>query len=107
MRTAFYLLFLTLLAACASRAGRVTLGQTPAEVEVALGKPDKRFNRASEKENLDIWAWSAYSGPFDVSSDASIAPGPRDVPGGGIKDDEELRVVFRDGKVVFFESRQR
>jgi hypothetical protein len=103
----FAILTLLLLSACASRSGRVAIGQTPAEVEVALGKPDKRYNRASEKENLDIWAWSAYSGAFDVSSDASIGQTPRDVPGGGIKDDEELRVVFRDGKVVFFESRQR
>lgn len=106
MRTAFFLLLLT-LTACASRSGRVVIGQTPAEVEVALGKPDKRYSRATEKENIEIWAWSAYSGPFDVSSDSSIGMPPRDVPGGGIKDDEELRVVFRDGKVVFLESRQR
>jgi hypothetical protein len=96
------------LAACAGpRGGRIAVGQTAEQVEAELGKPDKRYARGSEKESLDIWAWDVYRGPFGLNSSPAIGQTPRDVPGGGIKDDEQLRVVFKDGKVVFFESRQR
>ena len=106
MRTV--LLLLAALTACAApRAGRVELGQTQADVEVALGKPDKVYSLDSEKDDLEIWAWSVYSRAFDVSGEPNIGQTPRNVPGGGIRDDERARVVFRGGKVVLVERRQR
>lgn len=104
----FILVLLALTACSASRPmARVELGQTAADVQVALGKPDKIYSLVSETDNLEIWAYTFYSRPFDVSDERGIGQTPRDIPGGGIRNDERLRVVFRGGKVVVVESRQR
>lgn len=86
---------------------KVDVGQTPETVLGSLGRPDKRYSMVSEKGSLEIWAYSAYSRALDVSGERHIGTTPRDVPGGGIRDDERARVVFRDGKVVLVESRER
>ena len=103
-----FLLVILAFAACATpRGGRVELGQTPADVQVALGKPDKVYSLVSETDNLEIWAYSIYRRAFDVSGQPTVGQTPRNVPGGGIRDDERVRVVFRGGKVVLVESRER
>lgn len=105
-----FLLTLTVLtAACAAPRPWIKLdvGQTPETVLGSLGRPDKRYAMVGEKGSLEIWAYSAYSRAFDVSGERHIGTTPRDVPGGGIRDDERARVVFRDGKVVLVETRER
>lgn len=101
---------LLLLAACAAPqrpSGKVELGFTPEMVANALGKPDKKYALVSKEDDLQIWAYSMYRTPFDVSGEKELGPTPRNVPGGGIQGDERLRVVFRAGHVVLVEDRSR
>src|SRR5262245_54225709 len=107
MRPVILVILAALATACSYNVrSRPKLGWTREEVENALGRPDQRYERASEKDNLEIWAYSIYSRAFDVTSEKIVGAPPKDALGGGIRDDERVRVVFRDGKVVFFESRQ-
>lgn len=99
------------------REGKVDLGFTKPMVEMALGRPDERYNRRSAEGPLEVWGYGRASRGeprVGVGADISIGGGSRGGGvfgmggvGGGLRSGsrgEQRRVVFRDGKVVAIED---
>lgn len=94
------------------RAGRVDVGYTEAMVRLALGEPDRRFERVEAAGRTDVWVYRyrapRFSFGFGIGSygrHTSTAVGVS-TSTGGYGDDEALRVEFQQGRVVRIDHRK-
>ena len=88
--------------------GRVEVGYTTDQVQVALGKPDRVYKRQTSSGDLEAWGYMPYwpgfgLPPQPIGSRGSLSS---EIPLEPIRDDEDIRVFFKSGKVVAVESRQ-
>lgn len=88
-------------------AGEIDVGFTMEQVQLALGKPDRRFTRTTESGSAEVWAYTHYTGPhlsfgigtgFGLGSSGfgSVGVGSSTGPD---NPEDRVRVVFVDGKV--------
>jgi hypothetical protein len=91
------------------RAGEVDVGFTEDMVLLALGKPGRRFKRTDDKGASEVWVY--YRSQPHVSVGFGMSSGGYGGVATGISmstagnpDDEFLRVIFDDGKVVTIEK---
>ena len=92
--------------------GEVAVGFTREMVELALGRPDRRYTGTSEAGTNETWAWGSNGGSGVGLSIGAGSVGPT-IFGGGVviggspPPEDRMRVVFRDGKVSSIEKRER
>ncbi|MGC4074318.1 MAG: hypothetical protein QM760_17760 [Nibricoccus sp.] len=95
------------------RAGKVEVGYTPAMVIMALGEPDRRYQRTSEKGQTEVWAYRDNKPAFSIgigvggSSGHSAMGGGVGVSTAGDSNEDKMRVIFEGGKVTATETRAR
>jgi hypothetical protein len=99
------------------RDGQVDVGFTDEQVAMALGRPDRIYERKTTKAVQEVWAYGAASGSrvgFGVGTGMGAGAGPGYYSGGiavdsgpGIDHGERTRVVLQDGVVVSVESRSK
>jgi hypothetical protein len=100
------------------RDGQVDLGFTRRQVTLALGRPDRVYNRKiASAAQQEVWGYgTGVTGPraVDGPGPGPGAAGPGFYGGGigaagdpGIDRGESVRVVFQDGLVVAFDSRRK
>ncbi|HTQ32262.1 MAG TPA: hypothetical protein VMI53_13705 [Opitutaceae bacterium] len=91
------------------RAGQVDIGFTPAQAQVALGDPDRKYTRTDAHGTVEVWAYQDHSPVFSFGlgvgtfSHSSAYGGGIGVTTGGDRYDDKLRVIFAEGKVVALE----
>ncbi|MDR0902335.1 MAG: hypothetical protein LBM92_06165 [Opitutaceae bacterium] len=92
------------------REGRVGIGYTPAMVTMALGKPDRVYNRTTAGGSVEVWAWRSKAPSFSFGlgvggggHSTGIGTGVG-ITTGGDQGDDKVRVVFEGGKVASIES---
>mgnify|MGYP006294301461 CR=1 FL=1 len=97
------------------REGKIELGYTRDMVYIALGSPDRRYERVTDAGTVEVWAytdteltharvhragwwpwWGPWYGPDPYYGSVAV---PREY--------EELRVEFRDARVTAIERAQR
>lgn len=98
----------------AIREGEVQVGFTKEMVAMALGKPDRVYNRSTEGSTQEIWAYGAVDGAVPGvgiavgAGTGVLSGGYGGVSVGGVgRVEERTRVVFEDGRVVETESREK
>lgn len=90
------------------RAGQIALGFTPDQVHMALGKPDRVVQRSDATGSSEIWVYH-HGGNLGLSLGIGGFSGGSTAIGGGVGvsssnyGGNELRVVFRDGRVTAIE----
>jgi hypothetical protein len=93
------------------RARQVDLGFTPAQVFMALGDPDRKYTRTTAEGTTEVWAYRddrpafSFGLGFGSAGGSSAYGAGVGVTTGGDRDDDKLRVIFADGKVIALESR--
>ena len=91
------------------RAGQVDVGFTPDMALMALGEPDRRYQRTDEHGASEIWAYRDSSPAFSFGlgggsfGGGSAYGGGVGVSTGGEAPDDRLRLVFVNGTVVSIE----
>ena len=100
------------------RSGIVEVGYTPDMVYIALGRPDRVFERATAEGRLEIWVYIdvAYSTQFEPiettywyrthRGDLRLARDWSWVDVRRRNEYEILRIEFKDGKVAAIETRK-
>ncbi|MBI4375730.1 MAG: hypothetical protein HY549_04690 [Elusimicrobia bacterium] len=81
---------------------------TPEAVESALGPPDRTYTRITQDRLIEVWAWRDAWPFFAMPPDPMVNAASLSVDGitvMGLRDEERIRVVFQDHKVIAFESR--
>lgn len=101
------------LGACAAPqiapSGALALGQTPEQVEQAYGQPNQRIVRQTEEYSVEIWSYERPYKPFSLDDCGYFTAHKLTVQGHEIEGRqcrERARVVFSQGKVVAFETKQ-
>ena len=95
------------------RAGKIEVGFTPEMVLMALGEPDRRYTRTSEKGQSEVWAYRDKGPAFSIGLGVGGGSGRSGVGGGvgvstgGDRAEDKMRVVFEGGKVVATETSAR
>ncbi len=93
------------------RAGKVEVGFTQEMVLMALGKPSRKYTRKAQDEILEVWAYTEGRPGLGLSLGAatgsSVVYGGGISVGGGDREDERMRVVFKEGKVTAVEKREK
>lgn len=95
------------------RAGKVEVGYTPAMVIMALGEPDRRYLRTSEKGQTEVWAYRDKGPAFSIGLGVGGGGGSTAVGGGigvstaGDREEDKIRVLFEAGKVSATETSSR
>ncbi len=137
MRTALISLFLLLLAGCvttpaerinrnpslfaswppsvqdAVRAGKISIGFTPEQVQMALGNPDRTIVQTTAQGASEIWIYHSHRPRISVGigvvggGGSTRVGGATQVTTGEPYPSELLRVIFRDGRVSAVEERAR
>jgi hypothetical protein len=107
----FLILGLLLAAGCAGNRprGGVEVGQTPEQVEGTLGKPDRRFRRQTPSGDVETWGYMPFWPGFGIPAEPVATRGAlaSEIPLEPLRDDEDTRVYFKQGKVVAVETRRR
>lgn len=94
--------------------GRIDVGFTPAQVQMALGEADRKYSRTTDRGTAEVWAYfagrSGFSlglgmGSFGRSSAYGAGVGYDTTTYGG--DDERVRVIFEKGVVISVEARTK
>lgn len=91
------------------RAGQVDVGFTREQVELALGRPDRKYARQTAAAAQDVWAYGAGSVRPSLSLGFGMGSGGGGFYGGGLGvgskagREDRARVVFQDGAVVSVE----
>ncbi len=134
-RSAFVSLFLLLLAGCvttpaqriernqslfaswppsvqdAVRAGKISIGFTPDQVQMSLGNPDRTFIQTTAQGASEIWIYNSHRPMISVGvgvvggGGSTRVGGATQVTSGEPYPTERLRVIFRDGLVSAVEER--
>jgi hypothetical protein len=91
------------------RAGQVEVGFTPDMVRLALGEPDRRYERTDANGTSEVWAYRESKPAFSLGIGGGSFGGSSAVGGGvgvatGGQAHEKLRVVFVNGKVAAVEK---
>jgi hypothetical protein len=92
------------------RAGQVAVGFTPAQVRMALGKPDRVLEQTDASGQATLWIYT-HSRP-SLSLGLGGFGGGSTAVGGGVGvatpggSDERARVIFRDGRVSEIQRRK-
>ena len=95
------------------REGKVEVGYTPAMVLMALGEPDRRYLRTTEKGQTEVWAYRDKGPAFSIGLGIGGGGGRSSVGGGigvstaGDREEDKLRVLFEAGKVSATETSSR
>jgi hypothetical protein len=95
------------------RAGKVEVGYSPAMVVMALGEPDRRYRRTTEKGQSEVWAYRDKGPAFSIGLGVGGGGGHTGVGGGigvstaGDRDEDKIRVVFEADKVSSLETSAR
>lgn len=93
--------------------GEAAVGFTYEQVELAMGRPDRRYSGSSEQGSTETWVWTGGGGGTGVGLSVGAGSVGPTIFGGGITiggapaPDERARVVFRDGRAVSVERRER
>jgi hypothetical protein len=106
----FPLVVLLSFAACATNRpkGAVALGDTPEKVQSVYGKPDRVYKRVTASGDVEAWGYMQYWIGFGMPTEPISGGRPQvsaDVPLEAIRDDEDVRVFFKGGKVAAVEYR--
>jgi hypothetical protein len=93
------------------RAGKVEMGFTHEMVEVALGKPDRLSSRTTERGKADVWIYFESAPKFSIGLGLGSSRGSTGFGGGvrvgdDFRDDENMRVIFENGRVTAIETRK-
>jgi hypothetical protein len=92
------------------QAGKVAVGFTPAQVIMAVGKPDRRYTRTTARGTSDIWAYESHAPTFSFGVGVASGGGGSavgtgvGVTTGNDRNDDKLRVIFEGGVVVAMET---
>jgi hypothetical protein len=95
------------------RAGKVEVGYTTTMVVMALGEPDRRYTRTSEKGKSEVWAYRDKGPAFSIGLGVGGGSGRSGVGGGigvstaGDREEDKIRVVFEGGQVTATETSAR
>jgi hypothetical protein len=95
------------------RAGKVEVGYTPAMVIMALGEPDRRYRRRTEKGETEVWAYRDKGPAFSIGLGIGGGSGRTGVGGGigvstaGDREEDKIRVLFEGDKVTATETSSR
>ncbi len=96
--------------ACATvrPAAKIEIGSIPDQVLVAYGKPDRVYRRLTAQGDLEAWSYMPFWPGFGIPPEPIGSRGSlsSEIPLEPIRDDENVRVFFKDGKVVAVEYRQ-
>ncbi|MDF9833269.1 hypothetical protein M2103_001492 [Ereboglobus sp. PH5-5] len=91
------------------RAGKVDIGYTPDMVLMALGEPDRRYTRTTERGNSEVWAYRSKAPA--ISFGLGVGGGGRTSVGtgvgistGGDRSDDKVRVIFENDRVASLEQ---
>lgn len=90
------------------RAGDIGVGFYPDQVRMALGKPDRIYTRQTDTGSSEVWAYrdstpalSLGLGGFGFGGNSGVGGGVGVGTGG--TEEEKVRVVFVEGRVVSVE----
>jgi hypothetical protein len=132
MRTASLLVVVAALLACASperrikanqalfdtyppqvqqdiRDGKVEVGFDAAQVEMALGRPDRVYSRQTADSLKEVWAYGEGGGPavgFGFGMGGGRMGYGVGVASGGDAPQDRIRLVFENGRVASIELKQ-
>lgn len=90
-------------------AGKIDIGFTPAQVELALGRPTRKSAHTTDKGQAEVWGYSDSSPSFSFGVGGGSygrglgGSGAVSTTTGG-KADEKLKVVFVNGTVSEIEQ---
>ena len=95
------------------RAGEVAVGFTPEQVKMALGKPDRIWERTTPAGAAEVWVY-LDDGPrgslglgLGIGGGSTMAGGGVDVGTDSGAANERLRVTFTGGRVVAIDQRAK
>lgn len=93
------------------RKGEVEVGFTEEMVRLALGKPDRKYTRTTDRGSEEVWAYIERRSKPGIGVSVGVGAGSPVGYGGGVSvgtsaDEvvERLRVSFQSGKVVSIED---
>ncbi|MDB6128256.1 MAG: hypothetical protein JWM35_2152 [Verrucomicrobia bacterium] len=95
------------------RAGHVEVGFDMPMVRMALGEPDRRFTRTTNRGTSEVWGYFDHGPKFSFgigvgsSHRGSAVGGAVAVGDDGFTDEEVMRVIFESGRVAAVETRQK
>ena len=95
------------------QSGHVDVGFTTEMVQVALGEADRAYTRTSAQGTSDVWVYLDHGPKFAVGVgvggySGNTAYGTSVTVGDDVfRENEVLRVVFQNGRVVALESRRK
>ena len=95
------------------RAGQAEVGFTRDQVELALGRPDRKYVRKTGAGVQDVWAYGASSARPGLSLGLGMGSGAGGIFSGGVGVDsggdreDRARVVFQGDAVVSVEKLQK
>ncbi len=91
------------------RRGEVAVGFTADMVTMALGEPDRRFTRTTDRGTVEVWAYQKKSPAFSVGlgvggggGGTRVGTGVGVQTGGG--EEDRLRLVLEGGRVTSIEQ---
>jgi hypothetical protein len=97
------------LSACATgrTVGLIGVGDTPEKVVAQYGKPDRTYKRQTASGDVEAWGYMPFWPGFSIATEpigsrGSMSP---EIPLEPIREDENMRVFFKQGKVVAVEYR--
>lgn len=96
-------------AACAHRGPvKLDIGADANAVQAALGKPDRVYKRTTSNGDVEAWGYMPYWVGFGTPTEPIGSRGSlsSDIPLEPMREDEDVRVFFKAGKVVAVESRR-
>jgi hypothetical protein len=92
------------------RSGQVEVGFAPAWVKMALGEPDRRYTRSTETGTVEVWGYRSHKPALSFGLGVAGGGGSSSVGGGvGVstgrsRDEDQVRIVFANGKVTAVEK---
>ncbi len=92
--------------------GQIDVGFSPAQVQLALGKPDRKYSQKTAGANdQEVWVYYAHGAHPGVgvglgffSGGGPVATGISVGSGGPVEEEPSTRVVFEKGAVVSIEK---
>jgi len=94
------------------KAGQIEVGFTPAMVRVALGDPDRSYQRTTAKGSSEVWSYDDKGPAFSIGLGLGTSRGSSAYGGGvavgndAFARDEILRVIFEGGNVSAIERKK-
>lgn len=100
------------------KAGQVDIGFTEKQVVMALGKPDRVFERRTENGDSEVWAYRSKKPRVSIGFGVGVSSGGGygshthtstavGISSSDWRDDDATHVIFRDGAVIAIETGTR